>query len=79
MEDRVKIVPNYTKVPVMKGEQLFNDIDPYGEESWNEREEYELKLTSYDVYIEKWKSMGTIVNNIMILKKTGDIVSAGFK
>jgi hypothetical protein len=71
-----RIVPKYTtrKLREDKIERVISDIDPYGEENWEDVPNEIDQLLGYDIVVEKKKSLEYIENRITILK-TGEIMN----
>jgi len=71
-----RIVPKYTtrKLREDKIERVISDIDPYGEENWEDVPDEIDQLLGYDIVVEKKKSLEYIENRITILK-TGEIMN----
>ena len=66
-----KIVPKYT-TKKLREDRKFNNLDPYGEENWEDIPDEIDKLFGYDIIVEKKRDIAYIENKITILKK-GDI------
>ena len=52
--------------PKTRPERVFSEIDPYGEENW---EDAKLEMYGLDIYVVKKQSAGIIHHNFKITKR----------
>jgi hypothetical protein len=62
------IRPKYTIKKLKDGVRIFSELDPYGEENWNDTQDEIDQLIGYDIFVEKKKNVEYIENKITILK-----------